>query len=76
MVRLYFWIRGAPENRPGGPWWCRDFENIFHRRTFLNDVRPYLYAPACTNAEEIVDPENVRPPATAEIFYPQHEARF
>jgi len=24
--RLYYWIAGAPLDRPGGPWWYRDFE--------------------------------------------------
>jgi len=25
MVRLFWRFVGAPIDRPGGPWWCRDF---------------------------------------------------
>jgi len=27
QTRVYFWIDGAPEDRPGGPWWYKDFES-------------------------------------------------
>lgn len=26
-TRIYYWIKGAPENRPGGPWWYEEFDD-------------------------------------------------
>jgi hypothetical protein len=42
ICRLFFWIAGAPEDRPGGPWWYRDFMSDEQRDAFLEDVRPFL----------------------------------
>lgn len=51
--RLYFWIAGAPEDRPGGPWWYRDFMSEEDRERFLDDVRPFLYQYVYSRNEEV-----------------------
>jgi len=40
MYRVYFWISGAPHNRPGGPWWYRDFNFKSQAEIFINDMGP------------------------------------
>jgi hypothetical protein len=40
IYRLYYWIKGAPENRPGGPWWYRDFSEQEGRDKFLQSIGP------------------------------------
>ena len=25
--RIYWWVRGTPEDRLGGPWWYKDFDS-------------------------------------------------
>lgn len=42
MIRLFYWIRGAPEDRIGGPWWVRDFRREDDLNRFLRDVGPFL----------------------------------
>lgn len=42
--RLYYWIKGVPENRPGGPWWCRDFFSSGERQAYFNDIVEFLHA--------------------------------
>lgn len=41
--RLYYWILGAPENRPGGAWWYRDFDNDYRRQQFFKHIKPLLH---------------------------------
>lgn len=41
---LYYWIQGAPEDRMGGPWWHREFDDAFERDLFLLDLKPFLHA--------------------------------
>jgi len=41
---LYYWIEGAPEDRMGGPWWHREFDDATERQLFLDDLKPFLYA--------------------------------
>lgn len=41
--RLYIWIRNAPENRPGGPWWYHDFFTAIDRKMFMDDVIPICH---------------------------------
>jgi len=69
MYRFYFWFDNVPENRPGGPWWYRDFETIVARRDFVNDTRKFLKAWAYSEGEER-DPDlmNIRPPDDVLIF--------
>lgn len=67
MVRLYFWIKGAPADRPGGPWWFLDFENnekltawhkrmqmMWHAYAIEEDPKPIK------NVMEIFPPKNVK----------------
>ena len=35
VYRLYYWYNGAPEDRPGGPWWYKDFKTRYERSEFL-----------------------------------------
>ena len=42
IYRLYFWIDGAPENRPGGPWWFRDFKEKEKYQDFCETIIPLL----------------------------------
>ena len=46
---LYYWIKGAPEDRMGGPWWHREFDDAFERDLFLVDLKPFLRAYAESN---------------------------
>lgn len=41
---LYYWISGASEDRMGGPWWHREFDDAFERDLFLLDLKPFLHA--------------------------------
>jgi len=53
MCRLFFWIAGAPENRPGGPWWYRDFFSDEDRTRFIDDVRRFLHEFVCCDDQLI-----------------------
>lgn len=50
--RLHFWFDGAPEDRPGGPWWSRAFyatrftSAAQERADFYNTARHFLRAAA------------------------------
>ena len=43
ICRLFFWFDGAPEDRPGGPWWYRDFLSEEDRDKFIVDTRRFLH---------------------------------
>jgi hypothetical protein len=64
MYRQYFWFRGTPDKRPGGPWHYRDFTTKEERARFLMDLAPFLHARALldSNALPIHDPMGVCPP--------------
>ena len=49
--RLYYWFDGAPVDRPGGPWWYRDFSKAEERDWFLLNTRPFLRRWAETHGE-------------------------
>jgi len=51
--RLYYWIYGAPENRPGGPWWYRDFKTAAARDNFLAGIRSQLCKYAKTEGDDL-----------------------
>ena len=46
--RIYLWFKGAPEDRPGGPWWYHDFERTSdgyeEMLSFIQAMRPFAYA--------------------------------
>lgn len=70
-MRLYFWFKGAPRDRPGGPWWYRQFPNEWMLHRFLEDTKVFLYAWAKTfeGSESLPDPMHIRPPGNATIEY-------
>jgi len=37
LSRIYYWIEGAPEDRPGGPWWYQDFVMPEARKSFVEN---------------------------------------
>lgn len=43
MYRLYYWLKNVPEDRPGGPWWYRDFRTKDERLTCFNDIVHMLH---------------------------------
>lgn len=44
MITLWYWIEGAPKDRPGGPWWHRQFDSKAEADTFLSDISSFLHA--------------------------------
>lgn len=42
MIRLYYRFKNVPVDRPGGPWWYRDFVRPDLARDYLRDVGPFL----------------------------------
>ena len=72
MTRLYWWYKGAPEDRAGGPWWYQDFQDMSHVTKILTPVKPLLHAYAITDGSEgdWSCLKDIRPPKDAEIIYP------
>jgi hypothetical protein len=64
-MRLYYWIKGAPEGRPGGPWWYRDFGSRDQLNSFLGDLKPFLHAYAITSVAVEIDDSLILPPESA-----------
>jgi hypothetical protein len=67
---LYFWFIGVPEDRPGGPWWVRDFRSSDERARFFSAMFPFVHAYCETMGHEVWDPQNIKPPQGARIVYP------
>lgn len=42
--RFYFWFKGVPKDRIGGPWWSRDFTNANDMWSFKCTALPFLHA--------------------------------
>lgn len=70
-MRLYFWFRGAPADRPGGPWWVETYEParvswaespLVRRDRMLGVLRPFLHAYALTDGSEPLAANNEPPP--------------
>lgn len=66
-MRLYYWYKNVPEDRPGGPWWYQDFEWEAHLQAFLGEYRPFLHRWAITDTEVDHAPMEIRPPKDARI---------
>jgi len=64
-ARLYYWVKGAPANRPGGPWWYRDFVNVRTRERFLEQAAALFHRWARTDGKERVNAHSVQPPTNA-----------
>lgn len=68
MFRLYYWFKGAPENRAGGPWWYKDFESYNRRVMFLAALKPFLklaYFEDAINGLPSINMDNISPPRNA-----------
>lgn len=64
MTRVYYWFRGAPADRPGGPWHYRDFLTRKEAEEFLKDCLPVLCKVAITSNIELMpehDPMRIAP---------------
>lgn len=68
-VRLYFWFRGSDRNRPGGPWWYRDFHNADERTVFLDDIVSFLFAYCEEDSLPAHDLMKIRPPDESKIVW-------
>ena len=67
-VRLYYWFKGAPEQRPGGPWWYRDFKAHGEMDAYLKDIEQFLQHAYVIEADVLPehDPLEIVPPVEAE----------
>lgn len=70
MCRYYYWFKGASENRPGGPWWFRDFLCRADLDVFQQDVAGFLHAHTVEPLEgcPFHDPMDIKPPGEYEIL--------
>lgn len=65
--RVYVWFIGAPEDRPGGPWWYHDFkctrEGYSELLSFIQAMRPFAYAMVQVDGPVVAehDPMDVKP---------------
>ena len=73
--RFYFWFKGVPENRIGGPWWARDFATLDHMIDFKRAMLPFLYAWVFDDREylEELDPMNVRPRENLQVSFAHNQ---
>jgi len=39
MIRVFYWLQGVPQNRIGGPWWARDFEQDVRGMEFATEIK-------------------------------------
>ena len=76
MKRLYFWIKSAPSDRPGGPWWYRDFYEDsdcgpYDQKldSFLADLKPFLRTYAIEDKLTDHDPMEIHPPDETKIVF-------
>jgi hypothetical protein len=73
--RLYYWFKGAPDDRPGGPWWYQDFMSMREATRLLTDLFPFLHQArilvATTTELPEHDPMEIYPPGAADPLFPQ-----
>ena len=60
MKQLYFWFKGVPPDRAGGPWWHRTFLTTLDTERFMDTLKPFLHAWA------MIDGVKLAPGATPE----------
>ncbi len=41
MTRVYYRFKGVPDDRPGGPWWHRDFANWREAVDYVRPLAPF-----------------------------------
>ena len=69
VIRLYFWFKGTPANRVGGPWWYKDFSNTPVRRQFVNDARLFLEKAVTYDGKYIEHTSmDIYPPKSQEVI--------
>jgi len=68
-TRIYWWVKGAPASRPGGPWWYTDFpddeKGFLLARKFVHDMEPMtedLVAFRIPRSAPRPGPMEIRPP--------------
>ncbi len=70
MFRLYYWYAGAPEARPGGPWWYKEFSTEQDARAYLETMLFALHAYAITDGSEgLFPPMEICPPMSAKVHF-------
>ncbi len=42
-ITIKHWFKGAPENRPGGPWWRTEFNSEEAAEEWLESMAELLY---------------------------------
>jgi hypothetical protein len=65
---VYYWFKGVPYGRIGGPWWAEKSP----KPGFLQTLIPHLYAWAVDRESTVVNMENgsfIAPPKGLEIEY-------
>jgi len=72
MYRLYIWLRGAPKDRPGGPWWYHDFKDYKEMHSFFKAMKPFLCQAYLLSPPRFLpehDPMNIEPPAECSLMF-------
>lgn len=53
IARAYYWFRGTPKDRKGGPWWARDFETRDAALEWLRGMPLERWAIVTENADDM-----------------------
>ena len=69
--RVYYWFKSAPEDRPGGPWWYRDFTVLRQAQEFLQAQKPFLKAWAWLDSHDEYLPQH-----TMQDIYPPKDSHI
>lgn len=69
--RLYYYFKGTPIDRVGGPWWSRDFPAFQELEYYLETLRPFLQRYAieklAITTRSSADPRDIHPPKDVEV---------
>ena len=76
IYRLYYWYKNAPADRPGGPWWYKDFKTVKERLDFLICIKLFICKYARINFENNFEniikyrhnPLEIKPPKECQII--------
>jgi len=66
-TRVYYWMKGAPPDRPGGPWWYKDFHSDIEAYVFISDLWQFTKDIRTLKAAQLPEQEtsNCAPPVEA-----------
>lgn len=70
FLRVYYWYTNTPGERPGGPWWYRDFPDEAALNEFLHKQLALMHAYALSRGDEGVNLDETRPPTDAWLWRP------